>query len=390
MAALLLTFSTTLAAQTPPPANAPKEPAKTGAALKAAKAFTQPLHPVVGTVASGGGLGAGVGYDFPQRGNWQTSAETMLTINRYWSAGATATREGQRTRLVAYGRIRDMGALNFFGPGTNSPIEGRTLFTLRETVAGVAGSVRVSSRVTLGGRAEELWPQVSRARSTRFASAETRFGESDAPGIADQPRFGRYETFVDLISDAGRPGSLYQGGKTRLAYALFDDQQFDRYTFRRLDLETQHRVSVLGPHRLLTLHGWVSTTDADSGNDVPFFLQRTLGGKGLLTSVDESLLGTDGTDATLRGYRSFRFRDRHLLLLQAEYRWPIWGPIDATVFFDTGKVASRRGDLNLSDLKRSYGFSIGAVRGANTVLRMDVGFGSGEGTRIYFTAGRMM
>jgi hypothetical protein len=53
-------------------------------------------------------------------------------------------------------------------------------------------------------------------------------------------------------------------------------------------------------------------------------------------------------------------------------------------------VAPRRNDLNLSDLKRSYGFSLGAVRGTNTVLRMDVGFGGGEGTHVFFTIGRAM
>ncbi len=381
-----------LAAQQAPqaPRTEGKEPAGTGLAKKAANAFTQPLHPVVKGVASGGGIGAGIGYDFPRRGNWETSAEGVLTINGYWSTGLTATRETSRTRLVAYGRVRDMGALSFFGPGTNSAFDDRTLFSLRDPTVGIVGSIRLSPRVTAGARVEELWPQVSGAPSSSLPGTDARFAEAQAPGLADQPRFGRYHAFVDLISDAGRPGALYQGGKTRIGYGLFDDQQFDRYSFRRLDLETKHQFSVFGPHRLLTLHGWVSTSDTSNGNEVPFYLQNTLGGKGNIRSVDESLLGTDGTDATLRGFRTFRFRDRHLLLLQAEYRWPIWGPIDATVFFDTGKVTSRRGDLNLSDLKRSYGFSIGAVRGANTVLRTDVGFGGGEGTHVFFTVGRVM
>jgi hypothetical protein len=283
-----------------------------------------------------------------------------------------------------------MGALSFFGPGTQSALDDRTIFSLRDPVAGVVGSVRLSPWVTAGARIEELWPQVSRASSSRFPAAQTRFGEAGAPGLADQPRVGRYHAFVDVTSDAGRPGTLYQGGKTRIGYGVFDDQQFDRYDFRRLDFETQHRLTMFGAHRFLTLHGWVSTTDTSNGNDVPFFLQHTLGGRGYLGSVDESLLGTDGTDATLRGFRTFRFRDRHLLLLQAEYRWPLWGPIDATVFVDAGKVTPRRGDLNLSDLKRSYGFSLGAVRATNTVLRMDVGFGGGEGPHVFFTVGRVM
>jgi hypothetical protein len=92
-------------------------------------------------------------------------------------------------------------------------------------------------------------------------------------------------------------------------------------------------------------------TFTPDGNEVPFFLQPTLGGKARLVSVHEDLIGSDGTRATLRGYRSLRFRDRNLLLLQAEYRIPIWGPFDTTVFIDAGKVAGRPADVNLADLR---------------------------------------
>jgi hypothetical protein len=392
IAAMLLVSGRPLQAQSsaPAPAAEGKDTAGTALAKKAADAFTQPLHPVVTGVPSGGGIAAGVGYDFPKRGRWQTSAEAVISIHGYWSTVLTTTRETPRTSLTAYGRIRDMGSLVSFGPGTNSIAGDRTVFSMRDPVLGVVGSVRVSPWVTVGARLDELWPQIGVASTSRYPGTQARFGEVDAPGIAAQPRFGRYHAFVDLTSDAGPVGTLYQGGKTRFGYGLFDDQEFDRYSFRRLDVETRHRFTMFGPHRLLTLHGWVSTTDASDGNDVPFFLQHTLGGKGNLRSVNESLIGTDGTDATLRGFRTFRFRDRHLLLLQAEYRLPLWGPLDATVFVDAGKVAPRRSDLDLSDLKRSYGFSLSAMRGTHTVVRMDVGFGGGEGTHLFFTIGRGM
>jgi hypothetical protein len=366
-----------------------REPAGTEFAKKVESVFTQPLHPIVEGVAAGGGAGAGIGYDFPQWRSWTTSAEAVLTIYGFWSTAITATRETAGSRLVGYGRVRDMGALSFFGPGPTSAAADRTLFSLRDSSVGLVGSFRLLPSVWAGARVEQLWPDVSGAASSSWPGTDDRFGESQAPGIRDQPRFGRYHLFVDLTSDAQRPGMPYQGGESRVGYSVYHDQQFDRYSFRRLELETKHRFSVLGPHRILTLHGWVSTTDTRGGHDVPFFLQHTLGGKGNIRSVDESILGTDGTDATLRGFQTYRFRDRHLLLLQAEYRWPIWGPVDATVFFDTGKVTSRRGDLNLSGLERSYGFSVGAVRGAHTVMRMDVGFGGGEGTHVFFTIGRV-
>ena len=49
----------------------------------------------------------------------------------------------------------------------------------------------------------------------------------------------------------------------------------------------------------------------------------TLGGSGGLKSFRPDMLGRDGTRATLRGFRNFRFRDRDMLLMQAEYRIPV-------------------------------------------------------------------
>ncbi len=359
-----------------------------GIAKKIGNVFTQPLHPVVKGVASGGGIGAGVAYDFPELRGWRTNAEAVMTINGYWSTSLTTERRTKRTRLEAYGRVRDMSQLAFFGPGTNSLAADRTHFGMRDPVAGVVGTLRLSRWVTVGGRLEQMWPDVRGANARGFPSIDARFAEPDAPGLIDQPRFGRYQTFVEAISDAGPAGAQFQGGRSRATFTVYDDQQLNRFDFRRIDLETQQQFALFGPHRLLTLHGWVSTTDTSNGNDVPFFLQYTIGGRGNLRSIDESLIGSDGTDATLRGFRTFRFRDRHLLLLQAEYRWPLWGPIDATIFMDAGKVASRRSDLNLSDLKRNYGFSLSVVRGSGTVARVDVGFGGGEGAHIFWTFGR--
>ena len=99
-------------------------------------------------------------------------------------------------------------------------------------------------------------------------------------------------------------------------------------------------------------------------------------------SVGEDLIGSDGSRATLRGFDNYRFRDLNLMLLQAEYRVPAWGPIDASVFVDAGKVAVRRADLNFTGLERDYGFAVSLMRGPNTVARTEFGFGGGEGMHV--------
>ncbi|MGH7695974.1 MAG: hypothetical protein ACRENH_13390, partial [Gemmatimonadaceae bacterium] len=79
-----------------------------------------------------------------------------------------------------------------------------------------------------------------------------------------------------------------------------------------------------------------------------------------------------------------------LLLLQAEYRIPFWGPIDLSIFGDAGKVASRRDDLDLEDLHRNVGVGLSIMRGPDTALRFDVGFAGGEGARFLLTVGRII
>ena len=78
---------------------------------------------------------------------------------------------------------------------------------------------------------------------------------------------------------------------------------------------------------------------------MPFYLLYTLGGSGGLKTFRPDLLGGDGTRATLRGFRNFRFRDRNLVLMQAEYRIPVHRSVHATVFVDAGQVAPRPSEL---------------------------------------------
>lgn len=84
---------------------------------------------------------------------------------------------------------------------------------------------------------------------------------------------------------------------------------------------------------------------AASGSRVPFYLPQTLGGVGGVRSFNDEILGSDATKATLRGFRDLRFRGTKLMLLQAEYRLKIAGPIDATLFVDAGTVSARPADL---------------------------------------------
>lgn len=355
--------------------------------IKIHSIFGRPLHPVISGVAPGGGWGAGLGFDAPGRGPWDFHAKAIWTLNNYRLAEAIASYEGRRAAFEAFGRWRDMTQLDYFGRGPASQQFDRTTFYHRDPVVGAHGKVRVTPWLAVGGRLEEIWPYARQGEDESVPSIEETFPPPAIPGFSALPRFGRYQGSIDIHLPAAPGDAFYQGTKSRLTYAIYDDQDNELFNFRRLDIEAQQVFAGIGAHHRLTLSGWASTSTTDAGQEVPFYWLPTLGGKSQVRSVHEERLGSDGTQATLRGYRNLRFRDRHLLLLQAEYRLPVWGPIDATLFGDAGKVASTRDDLDLTDLRRDFGFSLSVMKGWATAARVDVGFGGGEGMRVFFTLG---
>lgn len=349
--------------------------------------FGRPLHPVISGVGPGGGWGAGLGYDAPGRGPWDFNAKAVYTLKNYWVAEAVAGYKDRRSQFELFGRGREMGRLDYFGLGPGSNLFDRTSYKFRDPVVGAHGKFRVTPWLALGGRVEEMWPYAS--SGDRAPSVASRFFPTFAPGLFSPHRYGRYQGSADIQLPAAAGDAFYQGTKSRVTYAIYDHQNDEQFNFRRLDLEAQQTLAGFAAHHRLTLSGWASTSMTDAGQVVPFSMMPTLGGKSAIRSVHEDRLGSDGTDATLRGYRNLRFRDRNLVLVQAEYRVPLWGPIDATVFADAGKVAPTRSDLDLNDLRKDVGFSLSIMKGWSTWARMDVGFGSGEGTRVFFTLGEL-
>ena len=128
-------------------------------------------------------------------------------------------------------------------------------------------------------------------------------------------------------------------------------------------------MPVLRENWVFAFRALLSFTDAASGEDVPYFMMPTLGG---------------GSD--LRSYTSFRFRDRNRMLLSAEYRWTPSHFLDMAFFYDAGKVAADRSDLDFNGLKRSYGVGARFHTLDANVLRIEYARGD-EGGRIIFAAG---
>jgi hypothetical protein len=192
----------------------------------------------------------------------------------------------------------------------------------------------------------------------------SRYSSADAPALGQEVTL-HVLSFGATVDRRDVPGNPRRGGRYHVGISRYVDASHDRYTFTRVDMEVEQHLSAWKRQRVLTLRAITSASMTDAGQDVPFYLQPTLGGS-----------------RYLRGFVTDRFRDRNLALVQAEYGFDLLPFVNAVLFYETGAVAPRWQDLSLGNLRRDYGlgFRFGGARAV--AVRTDVAFGSGEGTRL--------
>ena len=61
--------------------------------------------------------------------------------------------------------------------------------------------------------------------------------------------------------------------------------------------------------------------------------------------------------------------------------------MSGVLFADFGKVGHNWQDLNLSELKKGYGFGMRVHSKSQTFASLDFGFGGGEGWRTFLSVG---
>jgi hypothetical protein len=265
-------------------------------------------------------------------------------------------------RLVVSGRARwqDAPELAVYALGADSP-RTRADFSERRTELGGQVAFRPVGLLRFGaGGAYERYRTGGAA--TNRASIEELFTPLEMPGLAADPEY--VHTFVSAALDS-RTGLGYSRSGSLLEASLHDynDRTGDGYSFQRVDAIARQLIPILHGNWVIDLSVRTSTTTARDGQEVPFFLMPDLGGAG-----------------ELRGYAPYRFRDRHAILFTGEYRWYVQEFVDMAVFYDAGKVASRRGDLDLDGLRSNVGLGIRFHGPETTIMRIEAARGT-EGLR---------
>lgn len=100
-------------------------------------------------------------------------------------------------------------------------------------------------------------------------------------------------------------------------------------------------------------------------------------------------LASFGGANRMRGYYDGRYKDMNQLVLQGEYRFPVYKRLSAVGFAGGGNVSDRFMNYALSDLKISYGaglrFALDKKEKLN--LRIDYGIGQGKNNGFYLQLG---
>ena len=310
------------------------------------------LYPKIGTLTTGSGFAFGGGYRsramFAHHGRGEVWG--AASIKGYWALQgrvAFPERIDDWYMVEAIADVRDYPKEKFYGLGPDSSRDNEVTFDLHMSEFTSRAGVRPAPALLVGGEVGLFYPRL------------------DLVDI-DYLRTG---AFVEV--DYREPKNARRGGWYRLNFGNYDDRTTGRRGFQRADLDVRQFIGFLSDKRVIALRGFVSTSDSeDDGPGIPFFLMPSLGG-----------------NDTLRGFRNYRFRGPHAILVQGEYRWELWSGLDAALFYDAGKVALQRADINFKDLESDYGFGFRFNTAGGVIMRVDAAFGSREGKHLLIVFG---
>lgn len=337
------------------------------------------IHWKIGSLTTGSGLAWGGGYRhrrlFDREG--ALSVWAGASMKKYWAVEARFdVPDLAAGRVVAgvYARRHHYDSEDFFGLGPTARRADHGEFSLDETRLGGHAGVRPWPALTLGAGYDYSRPRVADADDDDDDPDDDdelpiarRFDDTAAPGLGTDTTFHRLRLFAEL--DYRQPKHARKGGWYRVSVSHFHDPR-GAFDFTRTDVDLRQYASVLAERRVFAVRLFASSSEADAGSRVPFYLMPALGGHD-----------------TLRGFRDYRFRGPHALALQTEYRFEVWSGLDAALFYDAGKVAMRRSDLNLRRLEDAWGFGFRFHTSEGVLLRIDAGLGSRDGRHLYIVFG---
>ncbi len=273
-----------------------------------------------------------------------------------------------RAFLEFSGTHRNYPRIDYYGPGPDSSRDKRTHFRLEDTAVDATAGVRPSGALSLGLTGGALFINTGPGNledEDERPRTEDVFDATVVPGLDRQTDFLKAGAFVQF-DYRDNPAGARSGGNYEARFTHFDDRKLGQHDFRQLDLEAQQYIPFFAKRRVIVLRAKTVMTFTNGSATVPFYMQPVLGGS------DD-----------LRGYRPFRFHDDNMIVTNIEYRWESFSGLDMALFFDAGKVTSKRSDIDFRNLETAAGIGFRFNVRNQTFIRLDTGF-SQEGVQLWF------
>ncbi len=169
------------------------------------------------------------------------------------------------------------------------------------------------------------------------------------------------------ISDS-RDNSFYPESGWLSEFALTGENRLtgSDFKFARCSLDVA-RYFPIGKKNVLAVNGIAILT----AGDIPFFQLPQIGGP-----------------SRLRGYPLGKYRDRHMIITQAEFRFPIVWRFKGVVFVGGGTVFGKANEMVKIRPNGGAGLRFEFDRRQKLHLRLDYGIGEGKGNSgVYVTLG---
>ncbi|UCF20102.1 MAG: BamA/TamA family outer membrane protein [Gemmatimonadota bacterium] len=274
----------------------------------------------------------------------------FLAADTYWK-DETYRFEG----YVGYSKFPD----KFYGIGNDTPDDNEEDYTPKYAELRFAAQRRLYSGLYLG---------------LGYQLQDVEITEIDPDGLLAEGNItgsdGGLSSGVSLLANWDTRDNLFLPGKGsfhQLNASFFGRTLGSDFTFSRYTLELRHYLTIL-PGQTLALQALGSA----STGEPPLNQLAKLGGEVLM-----------------RGYYDGRYRDKNVVVVQAEYRIiPAWRRLGLVGFLGFGDVADKINAFKLSDFKYSVGGGLRFLlnRAEGITLRLDFGFGRGT-SGMYITLG---
>jgi hypothetical protein len=329
------------------------------------------VYPVFDSVYPGGGFAGGLGARKPVGDDGAISVMGAYSINSFWRAQTDVslpTFASNRGRVSLTARYLDAPDVKYYGIGMDTDKDAKTFFSYTPWGGGARLDFDLSPHLTVGGGVNYI--DIDTGSGATGPSIDERFSPADTPGL-ELNQFKYVNSTARAAFDwRSRLGYAGSGGLYRVQFDDFRENDNDQYSYRSLEAEAIQLIPLLRANWVIALRGLTTMTDVENTDAVPYFMLPALGG-----------------GKTLRGYPDFRFRDRNRLLMNAELRWTPARFLDMAVFYDTGKVTARKGDINFKDLEDSYGIGMRFIGLKGYAFRVEVAHSREHQARLLVSAG---